>query len=69
MSPPDVNESMWSWVNSTDCFEKLAILNRSPVLSVAAKMRTVAMGARKVNVFTSFDEATAWLKRTEKPKG
>jgi hypothetical protein len=61
VSPPLVNESMWVWVNAGRSFDRLAILNVSPVLTETAKKKTAAIGTSKVNVFTSSKEAVAWL--------
>jgi len=61
VSSPEVNESMWNWASKTPHFQVLAIVNQSSVLSVAAKMKALAMGAKKVRVFVDLDEATRWL--------
>jgi hypothetical protein len=61
LSTKEINESMWSWVRANRNFDSLAIINESPVLSVAAQMKATAIGTTKVKVFHSLEEATQWL--------
>jgi hypothetical protein len=64
LSSAAMNESMWSWVHASKLFELLAIVNESPVLTVAATMKARAIGTKKVKVFHVFSEATKWLTET-----
>jgi hypothetical protein len=61
LSTKEINESMWAWVRSNRHFDCLAIVNESPVLSVAAQMKATSIGTTKVKVFHSLEEATRWL--------
>jgi hypothetical protein len=61
ISSHDINDSMWSWVQTSQHFDFLAIVNQSDVLTVAAKMKARAIGTKKVKVFESFLEAVMWL--------
>lgn len=61
LSSTEMNESMWRWVGASSDFDRLAIVNRSPVLSVAAKMKATAIGTKKVMVFHDFQAAVRWL--------
>jgi hypothetical protein len=64
MSTQPMNESMWTWVRASLEFDLLAIINESPVLTVAATMKARAIGTKKVKVFHAFNEATQWLLET-----
>lgn len=65
VSSQEVNESRWNWASKTSHFDVLAILNQSSVLSVAVKMKALAMGTKKVRVFTDLNEATHWLSASD----
>jgi hypothetical protein len=65
MSTQPMNESMWKWVRASLEFDLLAIINESPVLTVAATMKARAIGTKKVKVFHAFNEATQWLLETQ----
>jgi hypothetical protein len=60
-SSTEINESMWSWVSGSANFDRLAIVNQSMVLSVAAGMKATAIGTKKVKVFDDFQAAVRWL--------
>ncbi len=60
IAPKEVNEYMWRWAQAHSVLKRVAVLNQSPVMSVAVRMRAVATGQR----FAGFEqraEAIAWL--------
>jgi len=61
LSTKAMNESMWSWVRSTPHFDRLAIVNQSPAISVAARMKAKSIGTKKVTVVHQFQQAAHWL--------
>lgn len=61
LSTQPMNESMWRWVKQSAHFDRLAIVNQSQNLSVAAAMKARAIGTKKVQVFTDYQAAARWL--------
>jgi hypothetical protein len=61
LSTQPMNESMWRWVKQSAHFDRLAIVNQSQNLSVAAAMKARAIGTKKVQVFNEFQAAARWL--------
>jgi hypothetical protein len=57
----EVNDRMWAWAVSSPQLDALAILNQSPVLTIAARMRALALGTRRVGIFTEPSQAASWL--------
>lgn len=60
IAPKDVNDYMWRWAHAHGVLKKIAVLNQSPVMSMAVRMRAVATGQRLAG-FEQRAEAIAWL--------
>lgn len=61
IAPKEVNDFMWRWAHSHPLLKKIAVLNRSPVMSVAVRMRAVAQRQR-LAAFEQYSEAVGWLR-------
>jgi hypothetical protein len=57
----EVNDRMWTWAVSSPQLDALAIVNQSPVLTIAARMRALAIGTRRIGIFTEPSQAASWL--------
>ena len=61
LSTREMSESMWAWVSKSPFFDRIAVVNQSTVLSVAASMKATAIGTKRFKVFQEFAAAARWL--------
>jgi hypothetical protein len=60
VAPTDVNEYMWRWAQTHPVLKRIAVVNQSPVMSLAVQRRAAATGQR-LEGFQQRAEAIAWL--------
>jgi len=60
IAPREVNDYMWRWAHANTRLTKIAVVNQSPVMSVAVRMRAVA-SRQRLGAFEQHAEAIAWL--------
>ena len=61
IAPNDVNDYMWRWAHAHPLLSKIAVVNRSQVMSVAVRMRAVAK-RQHLAAFQQYSEAVAWIR-------
>ncbi len=57
----EANERIWKWVDECGLLKRMALLNESPNLAAAIRMRNLASPVRKVKPFQSQLAAERWL--------